>query len=103
MPLRKSYQALPHLYKSLPRVLHITSSVLRSFSSGQQGSVPTPTTIASLEAQNDDIEDSCQRLVVLHGLIRSVRKQKRVAFASLSDGTSLEPAQVVFKPEQAER
>ena len=41
--------------------------------------------------------------VTVNGFVRSVRKQKRVAFAALGDGTSLEPLQVVLTPNQAER
>ena len=103
MPIRKSYQASQHLFRSLLCVQHITNPALRSLSSCQQGSIPTPTTVASLQAHDEKTKHDGQRLVVLHGLIRSVRKQKRVAFAALSDGTTLEPAQVVLKPEQAER
>lgn len=40
--------------------------------------------------------------VEVNGFVRSVRKQKRVAFAALSDGTTLEPLQIVLTPEQAE-
>ncbi|KAK5002029.1 asparaginyl-tRNA synthetase, partial [Cryomyces antarcticus] len=36
------------------------------------------------------------------GFVRTVRKQKRVAFAAIGDGSSLEPLQAVLKPEQAE-
>ena len=40
--------------------------------------------------------------VTVNGFVQSVRKQKRVAFAALGDGTSLEPLQLVLTPEQAE-
>lgn len=40
-------------------------------------------------------------LVVVNGFVRSIRKQKRVAFAAIGDGTTLEPLQAVLKPEQA--
>lgn len=38
----------------------------------------------------------------VNGFVRTVRKQKRVAFAAVSDGSSLESLQVVLSPEQAE-
>lgn len=38
----------------------------------------------------------------LHGFVRSVRKQKRVAFAAIGDGSSLQTVQAVLTPEQAE-
>jgi asparaginyl-tRNA synthetase len=39
--------------------------------------------------------------VTLDGFVRTVRKQKRVAFAAIGDGTSLDAVQAVLKPEQA--
>lgn len=39
--------------------------------------------------------------VQLNGFIRSVRKQKRVAFAQISDGSTVEPVQAFLKPAQA--
>lgn len=41
--------------------------------------------------------------VKLAGLVRSIRKQKKFAFAHLSDGTTLAPIQAVLSPEQAEQ
>jgi hypothetical protein len=37
------------------------------------------------------------------GFIRSIRKQKTRAFASIGDGTSLEPLQALLTPAQAQR
>jgi len=39
--------------------------------------------------------------VEVSGWVRSVRKQKRIAFAALGDGSVLDPLQAVLKPEQA--
>ncbi|KAH7039096.1 mitochondrial carrier domain-containing protein [Macrophomina phaseolina] len=39
--------------------------------------------------------------VSVDGWVRSVRKQKRIAFAAVGDGSSLAPLQVVLSPEQA--
>ncbi|KAE8153935.1 hypothetical protein BDV25DRAFT_167968 [Aspergillus avenaceus] len=39
--------------------------------------------------------------IKLHGFIRSVRKQKRFAFAEISDGSTIEPLQAFLKPAQA--
>jgi hypothetical protein len=39
--------------------------------------------------------------VKINGFIRSVRKQKRFAFAEISDGSTLEPLQAILKPAQA--
>lgn len=39
--------------------------------------------------------------MTLNGFVRTVRKQKRVAFAAIGDGTSVEAVQTVLTPEQA--
>lgn len=39
----------------------------------------------------------------VNGWIRSVRKQKKIAFAALGDGSTIEPLQAVLKPEQTEQ
>ncbi|CEL07469.1 Putative Asparaginyl-tRNA synthetase [Aspergillus calidoustus] len=39
--------------------------------------------------------------IKLRGLLRSVRKQKEIAFAAINDGTSFTPLQVILSPEQA--
>jgi asparaginyl-tRNA synthetase len=39
--------------------------------------------------------------VQVNGFIRSVRKQKKFAFAEISDGSTVEPLQAILKPAQA--
>ncbi|EPS30024.1 hypothetical protein PDE_04974 [Penicillium oxalicum 114-2] len=39
--------------------------------------------------------------VKVSGFVRSVRKQKRFAFAEISDGSTIEPLQAILKPAQA--
>ncbi|KAI9929213.1 hypothetical protein ASPWEDRAFT_36800 [Aspergillus wentii DTO 134E9] len=39
--------------------------------------------------------------IKVQGFIRSVRKQKRFAFAEISDGSTIEPLQAILKPAQA--
>ncbi|KAJ5574160.1 Nucleic acid-binding OB-fold [Penicillium hispanicum] len=39
--------------------------------------------------------------IKVNGFIRSVRKQKRFAFAEISDGSTLKPLQAILKPAQA--
>ncbi|KAF2444172.1 mitochondrial carrier [Karstenula rhodostoma CBS 690.94] len=41
-------------------------------------------------------------LLTLNGFVRSLRKQKRVAFAVIGDGSSLKTVQAVLTPEQAD-
>lgn len=38
--------------------------------------------------------------IVIDGLVRSVRKQKRIAFAHIADGSTLAPVQAVFNDPQ---
>jgi asparaginyl-tRNA synthetase len=39
--------------------------------------------------------------ITLKGFIRSVRKQKRFAFAEISDGSTVKSLQAILTPEQA--
>jgi asparaginyl-tRNA synthetase len=41
-------------------------------------------------------------VITINGFVRSVRKQKRVAFAALADGSAMQPLQAVLTPAQAE-
>jgi hypothetical protein len=41
--------------------------------------------------------------VVINGFIRSIRNQKQRSFASVGDGSSLEPLQAILTPAQAQR
>lgn len=52
----------------------------------------------------DVLDHACDGdIVTVQGFVQSARKQKRVAFASLGDGSSLEPLQAVLKPQDAEK
>lgn len=44
---------------------------------------------------------SSESEIRVRGLIQSIRKQKKAAFAQVSDGSTLEPLQAVLSPEQA--
>lgn len=44
---------------------------------------------------------NAQKNITVNGWIRTVRKQKKVAFAAISDGSTFEPLQAVLKPDQA--
>ena len=63
-----------------------------------------PTTIAStlkkFEARSQSHFDK-QEIDIVHGWIRTVRLQKNVAFAEISDGSQLKGLQIVMAPEQA--
>lgn len=52
---------------------------------------------------NPDAAGETEENVTVNGWVRSVRKQKRIAFAHIGDGTTTKPLQAVLKPEQAAR
>lgn len=55
-----------------------------------------------LQATQPDGTSSYEdRQVTLQGFIRSVRKQKRYAFAEISDGSTVRPLQAILNPSQA--
>ncbi len=54
-------------------------------------------------AQVLDIGPADSDKVVINGFIRSIRNQKQRSFASIGDGSSLEPLQALLTPEQAQR
>ena len=106
MPTVPKYQVLSHLSHLstiAPRAHYVTNLALRSFSSRQRSFIALPTTIAKLQEFDSKSEHYGAKHVALHGYVRSVRKQKNVAFAALYDGTSLDAVQVVLRPDQAER
>lgn len=73
------------------------------------GSSPTPNSRPALLRcaqilQASKKEGPCSledQEVKVNGFIRSVRKQKRFAFAEISDGSTVEPLQAILKPSQA--
>jgi len=72
--------------------LQISSRVIRHYSQNKSRRL-----VDVLESDRDEAT------VTVHGFVQSVRKQKKIAFAALSDGSSLEPLQAVLQPEQAEK
>lgn len=53
------------------------------------------------ESKHGEKSQHEDKQIEVKGLIRSVRKQKKFAFAEISDGSSLEAVQAILKPEQA--
>lgn len=84
-----------------PSLLHLrpAACALRRAMAGRCSSTLAPRSISALlkrSAEGTEIP-----AVTLNGFVRSVRKQKRVAFAAVGDGSSLQTVQVVLNPEQA--
>ena len=69
----------------------------RRLYSTQQSLFPTRTIRSLLDTTQDKSN------VAVRAWIRSVRKQKQVAFANINDGSSLKGMQAILTPEQAER
>ncbi|KAH0543315.1 hypothetical protein FGG08_002378 [Glutinoglossum americanum] len=80
------------------RTGHHNRSFLRHISSPPP---PNPT-IASLLAYPQTFESRDNSPVTINGFVRSVRKQKTIAFAAIGDGTTVEPLQAVLTPAQAD-
>ena len=87
------------------RFFVLRSSTLRSARRAYTSASQPATSVAQLlkSATTDAPASSSSRdgAVTLNGFVRTVRKQKRVAFAAISDGSSLEAVQAVLTPEQA--
>lgn len=58
--------------------------------------------IASLLQRSAGSEAATSTEIEVDGFVRTIRKQKRVAFAAVSDGSSSQPVQAVLNPDQAE-
>lgn len=74
--------------------------------SQQQNIAARPTTLRCAEllelSRKDDVARSLENNeVTVQGFIRSVRKQKRFAFAEISDGSTIQSLQAILTPDQA--
>jgi len=72
-------------------------------SAGRNHAVTQRPSIAELLRPSNLPDGDSEHTLVVTGFVQSIRTQKRVAFAALSDGSSLEPVQVVMSPVHAER
>ena len=50
-----------------------------------------------------DVPKGDSEEIVVNGFIRSIRNQKKMSFASVGDGSSLEPLQAILTPALSER
>lgn len=60
-----------------------------------------PANIASLLKSSAENIDETSPQIEVNGYVRTIRKQKRIAFAAVGDGSSLQPVQAVLTPDQA--
>lgn len=70
----------------------------RRYASGSAQSGPRGSSIATILSRDAPLENA-----EVNGWVRSVRKQKKIAFAALGDGSTLDSLQAVLKPEQVEK
>ncbi|KAL1886132.1 asparaginyl-tRNA synthetase [Paecilomyces lecythidis] len=78
------------------------TSVLRL--NQQPSTLTSPTALRCAQILRASRHGDCvyeNKEVKVHGFIRSVRKQKRFAFAEISDGSTVQPLQAILTPDQA--
>ena len=104
LPLRR--RALhPQLF--VPRRAVVTHAHALSSRRSRQNSTFCPTNIAALLRPASPLSSTPQgpsesETLTVHGYVRSVRKQKRIAFAVIGDGSTLSTVQAVLPPQLAE-
>jgi asparaginyl-tRNA synthetase len=106
--LRGSASRLPLLFSLQRRATTVPSSPAPWPCRLRCNSTFSTTNIAALLSPSSLSPTSPQQgapsgeTLTINGFVRSVRKQKRVAFAAIGDGSTLKTVQAVFSPEQAE-
>lgn len=85
------------------RSIRYHSRIQRQHHTSTPLTLPSIATLLSTKTTNLTTPSTQQQEYKVNGYIRSVRKQKHVAFAALGDGSTIEPLQVVLNPRQAER
>ena len=103
-PLRLKHDLLPRCLslstsKLAPRVLTSTSSVRRLHDQQASGGRHAPPLVRHdilLNGLHKPGEHPIDETVKVAGLVRSIRKQKNVAFARVGDGSTLANIQAVF-------
>ena len=91
--------------RSLPLVLLATRAATRCSSTSSSSTAPSIAALlkqTSASSSPPRLASSHDEPLTLNGFVRSVRKQKRVAFAAIGDGSSLKTVQAVLTPEQAD-
>ncbi|KAF2466822.1 mitochondrial carrier [Lindgomyces ingoldianus] len=71
------------------------------------GSTSSPSNIASLLissplSPSSQPSASAGKFLTINGFVRTLRRQKRVAFAAIGDGSTMQAVQAVLSPEQAD-
>ncbi|KAH0334275.1 asparaginyl-tRNA synthetase, partial [Aureobasidium melanogenum] len=63
--------------------------------------IQKPANIASLLKYSAETNEETSPEIEVNVYVRTIRKQKRIAFAAVGDGSSLQPVQAVLTPDQA--
>lgn len=58
--------------------------------------------IATLLHNSGRPDSNASKEIQISGFVQSLRKQKKIAFAAIKDGSSLQPLQAILTPAQAE-
>jgi asparaginyl-tRNA synthetase len=95
-----------------PQVFHrravVACTHALSLRRSRQSSTFCPTNIAELLRPASPLSPTATQgspegeALTVHGYVRSVRKQKRIAFAAIGDGSTLQTVQAVLSPQLAE-
>jgi asparaginyl-tRNA synthetase len=100
-PLLLSRRGPLHTHTHAHALAPLAPSRLRyssTFSPPNLAALLTPASPPSVPQQRP----SDHQPLTIHGYIRSVRKQKRIAFAAIGDGSTLHTVQAVLAPQLAE-
>lgn len=89
-----------------PRFLSKSRYVAQAAIQSRSFSISYPTrasqlSVAKLLGTSPENVDEVK--VNVNGFIRSIRNQKKISFASIGDGSSVQPLQALLTPQQAER
>jgi len=105
LPVRRSVVRPQHLFRNRGTALPCAHAL--SLCRPRCSSTFCPNTIAELLRPTQSASSSQQsaqdnEALTINGYVRTVRKQKRIAFAAIGDGSTLQTVQAVLPPQLAE-
>ena len=83
--------------KHFPKVL---GNNLRAQLCRSSASVSPPTIGSLLNPHGTSSTENDGKVLTVSGFVRSVRRQKKIAFVAIGDGSTLDPLQVVLDPKE---
>jgi asparaginyl-tRNA synthetase len=105
LPVRRSVVRPQHLFRNRGTALPCAHAL--SLCRPRYSSAFCPSNIAELlrpSPQSNSLQRAPQdnEALTINGYVRTVRKQKRIAFAAIGDGSTLQTVQAVLPPQLAE-